>query len=107
MSSSFEEAAKALRTKSQELDTHLTKLKSLNDTLLDCSGKLIESLCELVGSAGGAKTTCNLCFSRPREYILVPCGHGLFCRNCADRCKTRNRCPVCRGRIDELMRVFQ
>ena len=50
-----------------------------------------------VDSLGGLCVMCNQC---PVSTALVPCGHNLFCKQCADSVLSRpdmsdRRCPVC------------
>ena len=43
---------------------------------------------------------CCVCWERPREAVLVPCGHFALCLSCAGRVK--GRCPLCRAQGDVL-----
>ena len=44
---------------------------------------------------------CQICFERPRDCIIMPCTHLLYCRACVNEHKRRgdSRCPTCRGPI--------
>ncbi|KAL9969405.1 hypothetical protein ACROYT_G021622 [Oculina patagonica] len=44
---------------------------------------------------------CQICFERPRDCIIMPCTHFLYCRNCVTEHKRKgdSRCPTCRGPI--------
>ena len=44
---------------------------------------------------------CQICFERPRDCIIMPCTHLLYCRTCvtAHKKKGDSRCPTCRGPI--------
>jgi hypothetical protein len=45
------------------------------------------------------ETMCVVCFDAPKEYAIVPCAEQLT--------KTRTpMCPVCRGPIQQTMKVF-
>ncbi|EOA95968.1 RNA-binding protein MEX3B [Anas platyrhynchos] len=39
---------------------------------------------------------------------LVPCGHNLFCMECANRIceKTEPQCPVCHSAVTQAIRIF-
>eukprot|EP00928_Gymnodinium_smaydae_P037337 TRINITY_DN2593_c0_g2_i1.p1 TRINITY_DN2593_c0_g2~~TRINITY_DN2593_c0_g2_i1.p1 ORF type:complete len:384 (+),score=42.43 TRINITY_DN2593_c0_g2_i1:49-1200(+) len=47
---------------------------------------------------------CLLCFEAPRDLLIQPCGHLIYCRKCCTRAGLE--CPVCRGRISSYQRVF-
>ena len=42
--------------------------------------------------------TCIICFDRLRSILLMPCGHVMSCKPCAN---TFRKCPVCRKLITE------
>ena len=44
---------------------------------------------------------CQICFERPRDCIIMPCTHLLYCRTCVTEHKKKgdSRCPTCRGPI--------
>ena len=44
---------------------------------------------------------CQICFERPRDCIIMPCTHLLYCRTCVSVHKRKggSRCPACRGPI--------
>ena len=102
---SYAELVTSLQERALEFDTHLTTVKNLNSELLLKSEKILVALKNLVGTVKyEAKKFCPVCFTRePR--IAFGCGH-LFCSACADRAKTRNRCPTCRGAIISAIRVY-
>ena len=52
--------------------------------------------------------TCVVCLMAPRDGVaLVPCGRSRFCGACAATVATMdNGCPVCRTRIDMVMRLY-
>lgn len=39
---------------------------------------------------------CQICFDKPPEVELQPCGHKDFCSECAQLCQ---RCPLCRANV--------
>ena len=54
-------------------------------------------------------STCEVCLiASPAGVALVPCGHARFCTACVDTsCNGRWLCcPLCRSRIDMVLRVF-
>ena len=46
---------------------------------------------------------CKVCFDRPIDTLIFPCKHLVLCERCAVLSGT---CPVCRGRVSELIRMF-
>eukprot|EP01026_Neomeris_dumetosa_P058458 TRINITY_DN5442_c0_g1_i7.p1 TRINITY_DN5442_c0_g1~~TRINITY_DN5442_c0_g1_i7.p1 ORF type:complete len:469 (-),score=67.79 TRINITY_DN5442_c0_g1_i7:549-1955(-) len=46
---------------------------------------------------------CSLCFERPVQVALVPCGHSNLCRKCS---RKLNQCPFCRKQIVRRQRLF-
>lgn len=49
-----------------------------------------------------AALVCQICFSRPRDCILLPCSHLLYCRVCVSEQRKNgdSRCPTCRNTIN-------
>ena len=105
---SYEDVAKAMHAKGVEFDVHLSRIKIINDELVERSSKVLEALQQLLGSVRSSdKKTCSVCYTRELSTCLVPCGHG-FCTNCSDRARQRNppRCFTCRARIADHLRVY-
>ncbi|XP_061790124.1 RNA-binding protein MEX3A [Nerophis lumbriciformis] len=51
---------------------------------------------------------CMTCFESKVTAALVPCGHNLFCMECAIRiCELKHpECPVCHTRVTQAIRIF-
>ena len=48
-----------------------------------------------------------VCMERPKEALLQPCCHVACCTECSNYMKDHNQpCPVCRKKIDSVIRVF-
>ena len=46
---------------------------------------------------------CAICLDGNAEYAAVPCGHRCLCASCI---KAVSECPVCRGSMTDILRVF-
>lgn len=50
---------------------------------------------------------CIVCFERPKEALITPCNHLALCLKDANYCKNHgHKCPVCRGPIESVIRVY-
>jgi len=50
-----------------------------------------------------SKESCLACCSKPRDVVYVPCGHLVSCARCSLHFQ---RCPVCRRRIDNFVKIY-
>ncbi|XP_036298169.1 RNA-binding protein MEX3A [Pipistrellus kuhlii] len=57
---------------------------------------------------GGGGRDCMVCFESEVTAALVPCGHNLFCMECAVRIceRTDPECPVCHITATQAIRIF-
>ena len=59
------------------------------------------------GGADGADLSedaeCVVCFSAPRDCVLVPCGHAHTCMQCG---AALVHCPMCRNSVERAVRLF-
>ena len=46
------------------------------------------------GAGGGDEAECAVCYDRPIDVGLEPCGHVAFCGECVRRLQPQ-RCPLC------------
>lgn len=49
---------------------------------------------------------CVVCMDNPKSMVIVPCGHKCLCANCVAQVQQQRVCPVCRGTIEKIVRVF-
>ncbi|XP_023653987.1 RNA-binding protein MEX3B-like isoform X2 [Paramormyrops kingsleyae] len=58
--------------------------------------------------AGAPGRHCCVCFESEVTAALVPCGHNLFCMDCAGQiCQSSNpECPECQSPVTQCMRIF-
>ena len=54
-------------------------------------------------TAASEDSECVICLEAPRECVLIECGHACACEQCA---ATLAFCPLCRARIDRVIRMF-
>ena len=103
---SYEDLVKRMSEKSKELDGHICKLKKVNDELRDRSACVLDTLKSLVGTVSQAPKTCNVRYSRPRNFCILPCGHAGYCESCANRAQARGRCFTCRAPVEQIIRIY-
>uniref|UniRef100_A0A8C6P1C9 Mex-3 RNA binding family member D n=1 Tax=Nothobranchius furzeri TaxID=105023 RepID=A0A8C6P1C9_NOTFU len=62
----------------------------------------------LVGVSPGVNRDCFVCFESEVTAALVPCGHNLFCMDCAGQiCQSAEpECPVCHTPTTQCIRIF-
>lgn len=91
LNSTFRQSAASIRGPGRSVD-HASSLLSARGSTWD----------ELVQS----EQLCFICYDRPPETVLLECGHAGLCRTCALQLLTRRaRCPVCRSRISNVVRI--
>ena len=62
---------------------------------------------------------CVVCMESPKIYAIIPCGHRCLCSTCAKNFKQQKPpaqkrksfttcalCPMCRGRADAIIQIF-
>ena len=59
-------------------------------------------------TTASAENTCTICLDEPANFLVTPCGHQCGCEGCLTRIQRNGggRCPVCRGSIATIQRVF-
>lgn len=50
------------------------------------------------------KHECVVCLDAQAKHAMVPCGHLCVCGDCAKQ--SLNDCPVCRGKVDNVIRIY-
>ncbi|KAJ8277284.1 hypothetical protein GJAV_G00073530 [Gymnothorax javanicus] len=60
------------------------------------------------GFGAGGTRDCYVCFESEVMAALVPCGHNLFCMDCAGQiCQSADpECPVCHTPATQCIRIF-
>ncbi|XP_013930865.1 PREDICTED: RNA-binding protein MEX3B, partial [Thamnophis sirtalis] len=66
------------------------------------------SSCSSSGLRRKGSRDCSVCFESEVIAALVPCGHNLFCMECANRICEKNepQCPVCHSAVTQAIRIF-
>ncbi|XP_013789210.1 RNA-binding protein MEX3B-like [Limulus polyphemus] len=73
------------------------------------SSSLASSPTDSLGSLGkNCRRECIVCFESDVVAALVPCGHNLFCLECANRIckKTEAECPICHQQVSQAIRIY-
>ena len=67
-----------------------------------------DSLASITGMSLGTKRDCLVCAEKEINAALVPCGHNLFCLDCATRlCEgTEPACPICSRTVCQAIRIL-
>ncbi|KAM8804934.1 mitochondrial ubiquitin ligase activator of nfkb 1-A-like [Eudromia elegans] len=55
---------------------------------------------------GVLEDSCVICLARPRECVLLGCGHICCCFRCFQALPAR-LCPICRGPIERVVPLYQ
>ena len=66
------------------------------------------AVCEAVDEGEGEEEdVCAICFTGPRDAVLLECGHGGICYTCAKRClrKKGRECPMCRAPVEQVVQI--
>jgi len=54
-----------------------------------------------------ASIECKICMDKTVECAIMPCGHACACYSCARYMYfTMAKCPICRGTIAEVIRIY-
>ena len=101
-----------------------TSPDTITSSAITANGKVSPTSQAIVGSAIGTRSTsgetnnnhlakvdkkkdCIICYESDVVAALVPCGHNLFCMECANRIKDENSsCPVCQKEVNQVLRIF-
>ncbi len=96
----------------------------VRDSSASASGSASPAACSPVGSSsnsstrGSLKRECIMCCEGEMVAALVPCGHKLFCMDCAQRLVPKEssaesdspsaggECPVCHQSVTQAIRIF-
>lgn len=49
--------------------------------------------------------TCVICATNEKQCAALPCGHVIYCIDCANKRK-ETKCPMCRKKMKNVIRIF-
>lgn len=80
-------------------------------TVTSCSGTTNSETSptdSITSSLRKPKRDCAVCFESEVVAALVPCGHNMFCLECANRIceKSEPECPICRQQALQAIRIY-
>ncbi|XP_041007885.1 putative E3 ubiquitin-protein ligase XBAT35 isoform X2 [Juglans microcarpa x Juglans regia] len=82
---------------------------SIDSTRVDLSSQIAEDVPATTGEKkdDGGASSCVICLDAPVEGACIPCGHMVGCMSCLNEVKTKKwGCPVCRAKIDQVVRLY-
>lgn len=88
----LEDENAALANEKQELQDKKAALENQKQELQDEKEELED------------EKLCLICYDKERSHLITPCFHLCLCHGCAG--KIVNRCPMCKGQIGQIQRVF-
>ena len=101
---SYNDLLGKLKQKADQFSAHLGDLNNLNNAAREKAEALRKALQEFPTKE--TQPTCSVCYTNPPTHALLGCGHGLYCQTCAERALSRNRCFLCRARIESIVRIY-
>ncbi|KAH0883020.1 hypothetical protein HID58_059116 [Brassica napus] len=92
-----------LRTQILQLQLDMSELRDSVKTCLDVNATLQKS----VHRENPLKRKCFVCNESQVETLLYRCGHMCTCLRCANELQCNGgKCPICRAKILDVVRVF-
>jgi hypothetical protein len=99
----YDELLKKLKEKADEFAVKIGDLNELNNAARERTEALRIAMDDFRGKPYASCPVCMVV--TPPTHALLGCGHA-FCEECAQRQLTRNRCYICRARIESIVRIF-
>ena len=99
----FTAALQELKASCDTYETALKKTSAVNSELkitVDRMERALDTLKRIFVTS----QKCGICFSRKPSHALE-CGH-LLCESCGTKSLRAERCPFCRKRVEEMMRIY-
>ena len=84
-----------------------TNLDIANNNNATSDGESTTSSPDWMKNGDKAPKTCSICHGGKVVAALVPCGHNLFCMECAQHAKdVEGECPACQRPVEQVLRIF-
>ena len=63
------------------------------------------------GAGGGELSSadadpCCICLTKAKTYAIQPCGHCCPCPTCVSTVENRGKCPLCKGDVEAVHRIY-
>ena len=55
---------------------------------------------------GSEETLCVICLAKPREVVVLNCGHVSMCHECATMLPEPQKCPICRQKVEKITPIY-
>ena len=68
------------------------------------SEKIFDQVSDQLKNVNKSINNCAVCLSKQAIRLVTPCMHLCLCDDCSD--KKYERCPMCRGKIEEIKKVY-
>lgn len=94
-------AARAWCRKTNGADWHKTSAAARK--------KLLARARAVLAAEAADAIRCAICLDKEKTVVVVPCGHKCMCVACAKQLQASlaPRCPLCRGALERITRVFE
>ncbi|CAL5337410.1 hypothetical protein CsSME_00020620 [Camellia sinensis var. sinensis] len=80
---------------------------SIDSSPIDLSSPRVENLADQADDRKEDSSSCVICLDAPVEGACIPCGHMAGCMSCLNEVKAKKwGCPVCRAKIDQVVRLY-
>ena len=96
----------ASKKKKKKTETSFRNFKMLDRTCPTCFSPLVVTmnLRGLEKESNKCASACVVCMDRPRDTMILPCGHAYLCGECVVNLPNR-KCPMCRGKIEKTVKL--
>ena len=85
-----------------KLRAKMRELRALNDEQLKAMQRKLEQ-CEVAEAKDEEVAECVVCWEKPVQVAVVPCGHVCVCLGCSSELKI---CPMCSRSADLKLELF-
>ena len=52
------------------------------------------------------KNLCAICLDSERDHVVLPCAHRCLCQECLYIAEKSKECPMCRGPVASIIKIF-